>query len=199
MTNIFEIIKEMPKGRKLYCPILGETEVTIDITDNIYPISTSSGEESFTKEGKFYDYYEDGECVLFPSKECRNWSKWALVLVEDGDLVLHKSGRVVRFDHHSMEFDDIVRFASEEEAAEQGKKDALERIVSKTNEPFKPFDKVIVCDGVDDNWMCSLFSHYDIGNKKFKHITLNGCYVYCLPFEGNEHLLGQQFKEEHLK
>lgn len=181
----------MPKGRKLYSPILGETEVTIDRTDNIYPISTLSGEESFTKEGKFYDYYKDAECVLFPSKHLCDWSRWAEVLVKDDDLVLHKSGRVVRFDHHSMDCDDIVRFASEEETKEQSD--------AKTDKPFHPFDKVIVCDGVDDNWMCSLYSHCDIGNKKFKHITLTGCYVYCLPFEGNEHLVGQQFKEEHLK
>ena len=54
---------------------------------------------------------------------------------------------------------------------------------------FKPFDKVLVrfCDGA--NWCCALFSHYCTrGNNHF--VCSGGSVTQCIPFEGNEHLLG---------
>ena len=52
---------------------------------------------------------------------------------------------------------------------------------------LKPFDKVLVRDSKSDYWRATLFSHID----------KNGCYycvwagwTYCIPYEGNEHLLG---------
>lgn len=54
---------------------------------------------------------------------------------------------------------------------------------------FNPFDKVLVrfCDGA--NWCCALFSHYCTrGNNHF--VCSGGSVTQCIPFEGNEHLLG---------
>ena len=52
---------------------------------------------------------------------------------------------------------------------------------------LKPFDKVLVRDSKSDYWRATLFSHID----------KNGCYYcvwaswnYCIPYEGNESLLG---------
>ena len=52
---------------------------------------------------------------------------------------------------------------------------------------LKPFDKVLVRDSKSDYWRATLFSH----------INENGCYycmwagwTYCIPYEGNESLLG---------
>lgn len=52
---------------------------------------------------------------------------------------------------------------------------------------LKPFDKVLVRDSKSDYWRATLFSH----------VNENGCYycvwagwTYCIPYEGNEHLLG---------
>lgn len=58
---------------------------------------------------------------------------------------------------------------------------------------FKPFDKVLVKYHEDDNWKASLFTRTitDDQDGKTKYECLNGTVVvYCIPFEGNEHLLG---------
>lgn len=54
---------------------------------------------------------------------------------------------------------------------------------------FKPFQQVLVRDSKDRQWSCSLYSHYNtIYNV---HICANGRdFKYCIPYEGNEHLLG---------
>lgn len=77
--NLVEILKDAPKGTKLWSPICGECKlIEVKKEDNIYPIlcKTSDGVNiNFTNFGKFYSVvYKNGECVLFPSKENRDWS-----------------------------------------------------------------------------------------------------------------------------
>lgn len=52
---------------------------------------------------------------------------------------------------------------------------------------FKPFDKVLVRDLESATWRVNLFSH--IGKDKEYHCVW-ASWVYCIPYEGNEHLLG---------
>lgn len=55
---------------------------------------------------------------------------------------------------------------------------------------LKPFDKVLVRDHNAQEWVASLFSNYN-EPKKYKYICVNGSgYAQCIPYEGNEHLLG---------
>ena len=75
--NLVEILKDCPEGTKLYSPVFGEVEFE-SINDIIRPIvvTTNTGNaECFTADGKMYTYY-NGECLLFPSKEQRDWSKF---------------------------------------------------------------------------------------------------------------------------
>ena len=75
--NLVEILKDCTKGTKLYSTVLGEVEFE-GINDIIGPIivTTDTGNaECFTADGKMYNYY-NGECLLFPSKEQRDWSKF---------------------------------------------------------------------------------------------------------------------------
>lgn len=53
---------------------------------------------------------------------------------------------------------------------------------------FKPFDKVLVRNVEHTEWRISLFSSYS--KEIYKYKCLNGNYKYCIPYEGNEHLLG---------
>ena len=52
---------------------------------------------------------------------------------------------------------------------------------------LKPFDKVLVRDSKSDKWRANLFGYIGKGR-------INCCvyanWVYCIPYEGNEHLLG---------
>jgi hypothetical protein len=55
---------------------------------------------------------------------------------------------------------------------------------------FQPFDKVLVRNYDTDSWTADLFSHYvdDEDGKAF--VTICSYRNQCIPFEGNEHLLG---------
>ena len=95
--NLVEILKDCPKGTKLYSSVFGEVELDhIDTSCSNYPIIIRlkgvEGHESLTSEGKmFVDY--DGECVLFPSRENRDWSKFKPTYeFKDGDIVATNTG-----------------------------------------------------------------------------------------------------------
>ena len=76
--NLTKILKNCPAGTKLYSPIYGEIYFEEMRSNGKYPIITitkSIYTATFTKEGLHYAD-EDGECVLFPSKDQRDWSKF---------------------------------------------------------------------------------------------------------------------------
>ncbi len=55
---------------------------------------------------------------------------------------------------------------------------------------FKPFDRVLVRDFDDRVWIPHFYSHRD-DTFSFIHRTIGGeGYQQCIPYEGNEHLLG---------
>ena len=66
------ILKDCPKGTKLYCTFLGDV-LFFKIENNKIFVHIGNTEWSFYSDGKFTC---DGECVLFPSKEQRDWSKF---------------------------------------------------------------------------------------------------------------------------
>lgn len=75
--NIAKILKNAPRGAKLYSPVYGEvTFIEIDLSV-VYPIvvrATNGSEVLFTSDGRYLADYVDAECVLFPSKENHDWS-----------------------------------------------------------------------------------------------------------------------------
>lgn len=63
-------------------------------------------------------------------------------------------------------------------------------VLEKTGKPahfFKPFDKVLVRNNPDGLWLPALFGFVNEGGE---FTTTNGSWINCIPFEGNEHLLG---------
>lgn len=55
---------------------------------------------------------------------------------------------------------------------------------------FKPFDKVLVRDSEDDVWKAGYFSNYDEDDVSLPYICVGSLYKLCIPYEGNEYLLG---------
>lgn len=62
------------------------------------------------------------------------------------------------------------------------------QIVDLKEYPFKPFEKVLVRDSYDDVWRASFFSH--IKENDGRYVTTCVTWKFCIPYEGNEHLLG---------
>ena len=86
--NIAEILITKPEGIDLYSPIFGKGKVK-DIAANN---STIIVEDAKKNEYYFHPtgrYISSGECLLFPSKEMRDWSKFTW---EKGDVLISNNG-----------------------------------------------------------------------------------------------------------
>ena len=66
--------------------------------------------------------------------------------------------------------------------------------VEKKAPHFKTYDKVLVRNR-KQSWKIDFFSYYEQFGS-FRYRTLGGYYEYCIPFDGNEHLVGKEVKDE---
>ena len=75
--DLTRILKDCPKGTKFYTPVWGEVTFRKLLEGKIYAISidTCSGNACLTKEG-YYLPINDADCIIFPSKDQRDWSKF---------------------------------------------------------------------------------------------------------------------------
>ena len=76
--DLTKILKDCPKGTELYSLVHGEVEfqkIDISFTYSILVKLKNGIIESFTSNGKIFDSY-NGECILFPSREQHDWSKF---------------------------------------------------------------------------------------------------------------------------
>lgn len=285
--NIAEILKDCPKGTKLYSTVHGYIKL-IDIYRDIIRCKPDYLDViiNFNSDGRWVK--NQGECILFPSKDNRDWDKF--MPFNDGDIIFEgrfhsicifkKEGSIngtvdyycgtsfgglhvkdeKDIDEHYGDISDY-RLATEEEKERLFKaiKDngyrwnaetkTLEKLIVpkfkvwdriknkaskwiykvadiKENEyivnldykplnknydyhlafcneddyelvpnkfditTLKPFDKVLVRDYDLYKWRCSLYERYDNIKSAAKFLTIIGHYQQCIPFEGNEHLLG---------
>ena len=79
--NIVEILKNIPKGTRLWSPVCGDcildkietTDTTINYAIHCLTVNDHTPVH-FAANGKYTLCFDDGECMLFPSKENRDWS-----------------------------------------------------------------------------------------------------------------------------
>ena len=77
--NLVEILKDCPKGTKLYSPLFGEVEFE-QILENWGYVSVRKGKDTwpFESDARFpISDSKSTELMLYPSKEQRDWSKFA--------------------------------------------------------------------------------------------------------------------------
>ena len=312
--NVAEILKDKPKGTKLYSSICGAVELkeVLDVRKKksiVVKELNSSNQHRFWYDGKFF---RAGQCVLQPSKEMRDWEKFAwkrgdvlvnsrglkilfdrwandnytsfyaktINLVEDGflDTNLHtlasekeaksfikcieeklggklnretlevektqpefKDGDIVTmhkkncdivfifnrlktegsfyyYAFHALQtntgiidchttlpcawtfFEGKMNFATDSEKqqlfgalAKEGKAwDADKKMIVnlKPKIELKPFDKVLVRNQKTEEWSANIFSHTDKTDEYLDYVCVNGRWEFCIPYIGNEHLLG---------
>lgn len=88
--NLVEILKDCPKGTKLYSRFLGSVEFCQITTDNYIEVIGSNGYYvGFKPNGTYQHSEENAEIDLFPSKNQRDWNKWQRPFV-DGDIIFRK-------------------------------------------------------------------------------------------------------------
>lgn len=89
--NLVEILKDCLVGTKLYSLVYGEEKLESVVPGSLYPIKTFK--HSYTLDGKLF--YNDGDCVLFPSENQRDWGnfvppikKWSPTELQPFDKIL---------------------------------------------------------------------------------------------------------------
>lgn len=83
--NIAELLKYCPKDTKLYSTVFGEVKFLEVLPGNMIMVLIKEGyKRVFRKDGSFSEY---GECVLFPSKNQRDWEEFRLP-VKRGDIMM---------------------------------------------------------------------------------------------------------------
>lgn len=90
--DIYEILKNEEYGTELYTPICGKVWHSgmandKDIAKAIWTEDEAGREHFFDKNGKIY---KEGEILLFPSKEMRDWNK----LFKKGDVLVHRDANI---------------------------------------------------------------------------------------------------------
>lgn len=93
--NIAKILKNKPRGTKLYSMIHGKCSFEA-VTDEIFKINFCTSKFGLTQSGectliKFGNMYDGGECIIFPSKEMRDWSKFSW---KKGDVLISSDGSI---------------------------------------------------------------------------------------------------------
>ena len=87
--DIYEILEDVECGTELYTPMCGNVEFRYlqdnkEAAEAIITNTNDGSEYTFNKNGK---YVEEGEVLLFPSNEMRDWSKF----FKKGDVLVHRN------------------------------------------------------------------------------------------------------------
>jgi len=109
----------------------------------------------------------------------------------DGDLILDSNEWTMKVNGYANEKQKNILIGHLKRDWRNTAKEYLERffgIEEKEEYEFKPFDKVLVRDDIKDSkWSCDLFSHK---NEDGLYVCIGRIWEKCIPYEGNEHLLG---------
>ena len=103
--NLCEMLKDCPRGTKLYSTIYGNVELDWIEEDCGNPIKIKIPKYdcriALASDGRLQKDY-DGECTLFPSKEQRDWSKFKMNKPKFDPKTLKPFDKVLLFNHVDM-------------------------------------------------------------------------------------------------
>lgn len=216
--NIAEILKDCPERMKLYSPLFGKVELVKNGSDNISVFfNNDEGSDifnTFTKNG-YYSGYSQAECLLFPSSEMHDWTKF----FKRGDVVIKNGGDMAAvFDGWAndiyTEFNTTINLycdgnTSKEEVCDtllfrkatgKERKQFIEKAERAFNgkynpdtlqvEPVKPTCPFKPFDKVlvrdtDEQVWCANYFSHYKNDPDYFYVCVNGIYHYCIPY--NEH------------
>lgn len=182
--NLVELLRDAPKGTKLYSPIFSECELEKITVDTIC-VTVKGGSTKIFYEDGTYDSLGD-ECLLFPSKENRDWSTFKIEK-EDfqvGDYVKVKSSGKVYLIKQIKEtivfVSDIINSSNDFEFPID-KSIISEKVTKFDPKWLKPFDRVLVRDK-NNIWVPGLFSYFK--SEHYYPFVVIGqiAYQYCIPY-----------------
>lgn len=228
-NKILKVLEKVPSGTKLYSTAFGNLELESIVEafgdKRIKLMEENRDRRIYLPDGR---YKKSGEVTLYPSREMRDWDKFAW---KKGDVLTNNKGAFCIFKEFSgypytnfvaifvhvtgvstsdstVEITQEWHKASGENAGKYIKlintnlEKENKRLNLKTLEierpkfkesdmpehKLEPFEKVLVRDQKTDKWVVDLYgSKRKVGH--YNYMCVGGCCVYCIPYEGNEHLL----------
>lgn len=136
------------------------------------------------------------------------WDKYSAIVIFweycnfkkgfDSYVFFNIKTKIIEYNIHGHTCQDVIlREATEEEKqqlfsalAKRGKRWDAEKkqiVDLKLKVEMKPFDKVLVRDKTSSKWRVNLFGYKD---EDGYYNCVYASWIYCIPYEGNEHLLG---------
>lgn len=192
-------------------PIVALIYYECDKGERIHTFNTQGSDNIFNLKIEEPEF-ENGDIISFGARMNNPIgifkTYWVVKLIDERGLVNH-----VSLFNDILFYDDLpctlpctslnARLATEEEKQklfdalkDDGKcwnseKKCIEELPRNTHE-FKPFDKVLVRDGDIDTWGADIFLEYS--NLEFQFRCFRCVWRQCIPYEGNESLLGTSNK-----
>lgn len=196
--NLAELLKDCPKGTKFYSPVCGEVEfVTVSINHSDYPIITRDSDDIkqiFTEKG-CYVYSRFAECILFPSRDQRDWNVWKAKQKEEhqfqvGDYVIDNRDNTLYHITELTSRDEVMIGSLTMVSFFEISKKHLTKVDKFDPKWLKPFDKVL-CRHLDkDKWKAHFFSHINTDDREYPFYATFS-YRYCIPYNSEtKHLVG---------
>lgn len=234
-SKILKVLEKVPSGTKLYSTAFGNLEFKSIVeawgNTRIELMEDNRDRRVYLPDGR---YRKGGEVTLYPSKEMRDWDKFAW---KKGDVLVNRDKNIHllfekftddtytifagrhcyekdfrneynyerRFDsfmteYFTLETDDadVQTYIRTIENKLGGKLNRETLEIEKAHPEFKdgeneyqfkPFEKVLVRDQKTDKWTVDLYGFEEKENG-YNYQCVGGCFVYCIPYKGNEHLLG---------
>lgn len=132
-------------------------------------------------------------------KKCPKGMKLYSSLYGEVELVKVKDNTIypivfscLEFENYIMKFDkDGKNMTAHKEPTlfpSKDQRDWSKFVVPDQKHQFKPFDKVLVRVGDNYTWSCDLFNYID--ETEGVYVGIGSVASQCIPYEGNEHLLG---------
>ena len=158
----------------------------------LFPSSKMRDWNKFFKPGDVLEHWHHGLGVIF-----KDWIdayisfKVSICQLKNGGFAKRDEEVFMSEDFSKASDEQRDKFIADMEKYFGGKynPDTLQVEPVKSECPFKPFDKVLVRDDYGQEWKINFFSHYK-KDVTYKYSCLKSCYRQCIPYEGNEHLLG---------
>lgn len=173
------IFEEYIRKDYAHCYLMLDDDGTVDFGCGDYYVERFATEEE--KEKLFKAIKDNGYRWNAETKTLEKLPKFKV-----GDKVRHKNNHGVAFTITNIEEDSYVCGAKA--AFWFDDQDDYELVPNKFDiTTLKPFDKVLVRDNDNSMWTATLFSHL----RGMTFDTVGGWYNQCIPYEGNEHLLGK--------
>lgn len=107
--NIAKILKDCPPGTRLYSPLFGEVELleVFGRFDGFIDVKVTNDDgttdiKSYSFDGCCFadddfnlNYYDDCECQLWPSKDCRDWTQFVPPTVPPVQIDMERERQII--------------------------------------------------------------------------------------------------------